>query len=130
MSVHLDTGPARRMPCLQCRHDVLVALAEGLNVAVDITHLDPVAEITALAAGRRTYNLIRSGKRVELWHRDQWRMRTREYPVLPEHPCTLASLLAESPFKRPKPKQKLRSLDEAVNAQLQLPMTTDNSAPF
>ncbi len=127
---HMVTTAARWLPCPECRAGVIVGVAEGISTAVDGTPLEPLTEIAALAAGTRTFNFVRTGSRIELWHRDQWRIRSRKYPVLPEHACALAATLAETPVKRKSKQKKLRSLDEAVNAQLQLPMKTDQSIPF
>jgi hypothetical protein len=70
-----------------CGVFVGVAYAEGIPTRVEVNEVDPITEFNALVAGRRSFDLIRIGNRTELMHRDLWRMRNRDYPVLLDHNC-------------------------------------------
>lgn len=89
-----------------CGSQTLVAISEGISVAVDPAVVDEVAELTALINGRRSFDLIRVSGRTELMHRDQVRQRTREFPVCLEHPC-LSPVSIDDPIDSWKKKKEL-----------------------
>jgi hypothetical protein len=128
MSAHLITTSVRRAACPTCRADVLVGFVDGWSMAVEVGHLQPLAEIAVLAAGRHTFDLVRCGQQLQLCWRDAGRMRHRKHPVLAEHPCFQAALLAQDPLERAVKRKRLTPLNEA-GPQLSLPIS-DQPPPF
>src|ERR1051325_9202402 len=81
---HLISTPARWRKC-GCGSLVIVAIAEGIAVAVDPAVVDSVAELNGLMCGRRSFDLITVGSRTEIMYRDVCRQETRNDPVVLEH---------------------------------------------
>jgi hypothetical protein len=99
-----------------CGSFIGVAYAEGIPERVEANYVDPTTELNALVTGRRSFDLIRIGKRTELMHRDLWRLRNRDYPVLLGHNCRQAFTVddpaeawkkrkAAAQMRKPSPKQ-------------------------
>ncbi len=81
---------ARFEPCPKCHALTIRALdnpVAGIDTRLDPTPLDLVAELQARISGRWTYDLIGIGARKEIAFRDQWRIKKRNWPVLPRHQC-------------------------------------------
>ncbi len=83
---HLVSTPAQWRRC-GCGELIIAALSEGLAVGVDPALVDSAQEFAALLAGRRSFDLITVGSRTELMHRDLWRQKSRNDPVVLEHGC-------------------------------------------
>lgn len=101
---HLISTGVRWSRC-GCGAWTLVAISEGISVAIDPAIVDEIAELTALINGRRSFDLIRISGRTELMHRDMIRQRNRHYPVCLEHPCG-RPVYVDDPLDRVK--EKLR----------------------
>lgn len=86
MSRHFETTRVYIHACATCRATVLYGLAEGIPARVDPQPIAPAAEAWAIAAGRWTFTLRRSG----LIHRDEDRRRdpALAQPILAQHRCT------------------------------------------
>lgn len=85
MSGHLVTTTTH-VTTHRCGQIVLEGTVEGLTTRVDPTPLTATGELVALLTGRWTYALS-PGR--ELWHRNRWRIRRRDHPVLAAHRCGL-----------------------------------------
>lgn len=64
----------------------------AIAVTCDTTPLSPVGEALAVIAGRPTYSLTRTGRRIQLNHRSQFHIAgspagTRDYDVVAAHVC-------------------------------------------
>lgn len=76
--------------CPRCHSLVIHALdapVAAFDVRLDPLPLTETQELAALLTGRITYDLIPIGGHHEIALRDQWRIRTRKYPVLATHQC-------------------------------------------
>lgn len=76
--------------CPRCACALIHALdapVAAFEVRLDPEPLNQIEELTALLAGRMTYDLIPVWGHHEIAHRDQWRIRNRKYPVLATHQC-------------------------------------------
>jgi hypothetical protein len=83
---HLETTEPLVHACKRCDRTVIYGLAEGVPARVDPNPLDgPLGEALAVAAGRNTYTLLRSG----LVRRDLTRRCDPALigPVLASHDC-------------------------------------------
>jgi hypothetical protein len=85
-SRHLISTAVRWCRC-GCGGWVLAAIAEGLTESVDPAIVDEHTELNEMLRGRRSFDVIRIGGRTELMYRDQWRQKTRDYPVALAHNC-------------------------------------------
>lgn len=97
---------ARFDPCPRCDALTIRALdspVAGLDVRLDPTPLDLIGEIRARLEGRATYDLIGTLKK-EIAYRNQWRIKKRNYPILPAHRCpgpvSTKALFLNRPRKR------------------------------
>lgn len=84
---HLINRPAQIAPCTDCSRHLIVAIVAGWTIYTDLDALTIHAEIAALLTGRFTYDLAPKGNSRYLIHRDIYRIRRREYPVLANHAC-------------------------------------------
>lgn len=79
---------ARLRECRRCGGPVIVGLDHdpcGIPTTTDPTNLDQLAEMLAIALGRRTYSLTGAPT---LERRDPWSIAgRRRYPVLADHRC-------------------------------------------
>lgn len=79
---------AKLRNCLRCGVRTIIGLDHdpcGIPTAADPTHLDPIAELLAVALGRWTYDLTPAPA---LERRSHWNIRgPRHYPVLANHQC-------------------------------------------
>lgn len=82
---HFETTTPSVHTCQACGRLTLYGLAEGLPVHADPVPLTALGELLALAAGRQTYTLRRSG----LIHRDASRRADPRLstPVVADHSC-------------------------------------------
>lgn len=83
---HLISTTARWREC-GCGALIIVAISEGITVGVDPAVVDPITELNAVISGRQSFDLINIGSRTEIMHRDQWRQKSRNDPVVLEHNC-------------------------------------------
>lgn len=88
------TGTSRRLTahtCRTCHSPTLRGLDAdtcAFEITLDPTPLDPLGEVLALTAGRRTYDLTHTAGRYEINPRTHHHItRPRRYPVLTEHRC-------------------------------------------
>ncbi len=85
---HLISTPACLHTCHGCGASVLAAIDQGLTVRVDVAPLrSQIEELGAQLSGRHTFDVVRTAGRIELVHRDQWRIAKREHTILAEHWC-------------------------------------------
>lgn len=90
VSEHGTSRAASRRICRDCGQPVVRALDADLlafEVTVDPTPVNPVGELLALAAGRRTYDGIHVGGRLELEPRRPAHITQHRYPVFTDHHC-------------------------------------------
>lgn len=79
--------------CRDCRAPILTGLDAdrvALVARCDPQPVSPIGEVIALATGRPTYNLSYTAGRLQIDHRDQWRIASRHRDrghVLAEHRC-------------------------------------------
>lgn len=82
---------ARLRTCPRCGAPVLLGLdAEraGTRAAADPTPIDAMGEAMALINGRATFDLMKTGGRMELNWRDAFAIEgERRWPVVPAHSC-------------------------------------------
>lgn len=82
---------AKLRACTHCGHPVIRALdgdVLAFDVSCDPDPIDPLGEVLALAAGRRTYDAIPTKTRLELEPRHPAHITgPHRYPVLAEHRC-------------------------------------------
>ncbi len=82
---------ARLRTCPHCQAPVLAGLdAEraGTRAVADLTPVNEMGEAIALINGRATFDLIKTGGRMELNWRDSFAIEgVRRYPVIPAHKC-------------------------------------------
>lgn len=83
---HLETTAPAVITCRRCRQPLIHGIAEGVIASTDPSPLDPAAEAVAVAAGRVTFTLTRTG----LVQRDETRRNDPALtgPVLAEHDCS------------------------------------------
>jgi hypothetical protein len=89
MTEHLISRPAAARPCPHCCALVLTGIEGGATTTVDITPADIHAEITALIATppRYSYDMLTEPKGLYLIHRDIFRIKHRDHPVMLSHRC-------------------------------------------
>jgi hypothetical protein len=100
---------ARLEPCPKC-HALVIRALDGPVAAIDVrcdpTPLDLIGELSIRLQGRATYDLIGRTDRKELAYRDEWRIKKREWPVLPKHICPgPVSTKALIETRKPKPRK-------------------------
>lgn len=81
---------AARTTCRTCRAPVIRALdgdVLAFEVTADPIPLDPVGELLAIAAGRRTYDAVTVRGRIELEPRRPTHIPIRRHPILADHHC-------------------------------------------
>ena len=82
---------AHARTCTRCGCTILTGLDANtcaLAADADPTPISPLGEAVALLAGSRTYDLVCTGQRTELNHRDRHNIAgPRRWPVLASHRC-------------------------------------------
>jgi hypothetical protein len=101
--IERDACAVRIEPCPRCTAPVIRARTPDRVLAVDVTAdplpLDPVGELAALAARRRTWCLvIRRYLPARIRWRDQWHMRTCTHLVVADHRCAPQPPTADALF--------------------------------
>lgn len=85
---HALTEPAQLTHCTHCQQPVIRAHTDGLLVTCDPQPLTPTNELTALLAGRLTYQLVPVAGHTELQWRHLLRIRANHpHPVIATHHC-------------------------------------------
>lgn len=87
---HLEDGPAHYQPCPRCGAHTLTALSAGVKIRLDPETLTQIAELSALLAGKQTFDLMIWGlpRRMHPAWRDPSRIRSRRYQVVATHQCS------------------------------------------
>lgn len=98
MPAHLVSSTAANRKCPRCGAPVIAGYSEGVWVECDPDPVDgQLAELTAIGAGRATFDLMAHR---ELVMRGPDRLGRRESPVLAQHACPK---LSGPDYQRRKP---------------------------